>query len=404
MEAENMSSDFLNIAITPEEHVIDEAEKITFILTHSGINRVHLRHPGADEKAICRILESIPDSLYNRITIHSCHTLSSEYGVGIHHSSKDKVCDAFHKAVSISRSCHSIDEIKSYAPIYDYLFISPIFDSISKTGYRSNFTLDDNFKRAINQYRVVALGGITPHILSYLKHKGFAGAAMLGAIPWHEDMQTFKKFNVNQVSMVQFITDGTPEQCIKQAEEAIKGGVRWIQLRMKDAPEETVIATAKTILPLCRQTGTTFIINDNPSVALEVGADGVHLGKNDMPPRDARELLGADAIIGATANSLEDVKRILTEPIDYIGLGPLHFTGTKKNLSAVLGLDGVSAILDFMRQNRINIPVVVIGGITIQDIPDVINAGASGIAVSGAIAHAENIKQAARSFTNVILI
>ena len=403
MAVDIMPSEFLNIAITPEVPADDEAEKIVSLLTRSGISRVHLRHPGQSTDTVCRILADIPSSLRNRISVHSCHSLPQGYSVGIHHSSKDDWNHDGPKTVVLSRSCHSIAEIESYAlQGYDYLFLSPIFDSISKDGYGSNFVLDDNVSKSFADGRIIALGGVTPHNLDYVRRHGFAGAAMLGAIPWNEDMQIFKNFNLAHIYMVQFITDGTPEQCILQAREAIKGGIRWLQLRMKDTPEATVISTAKEIMPLCRQTGTTFIINDNPNVALEVGADGVHLGKNDMSPTEARNLLGPKAIIGATANCLEDVKRVSKQPIDYIGLGPLHFTGTKKNLSAVLGIDGVSSILDYMRHHDINKPVVVIGGITLQDIPDVIQAGAKGVAVSGAIAHAQDIEQAAKDFTSII--
>lgn len=121
-----------------------------------------------------------------------------------------------------------------------------------------------------------------------------------------------------------------------------------------------------------------------------------------MPPSEARRLLGSDAIIGATANSLDDVKAASNEPIDYIGLGPLHFTYTKKNLAAVLGFDGVASILDDMRSNSIDIPVVVIGGVTPDDIPALVKAGADGVAVSGAIAHADDISQAAHRFIELI--
>lgn len=121
-----------------------------------------------------------------------------------------------------------------------------------------------------------------------------------------------------------------------------------------------------------------------------------------MPPAEARKLLGQDAIIGATANNLDDIKTLAHAPIDYIGLGPLHFTGTKKNLADVLGIGGVTSILDYMRHNNIAIPVVVIGGITPADVPAVIKAGADGVAVSDAIAHADDITAAAKNFIDII--
>lgn len=401
MEVDAMSSVFWNIAITPEIPVKDEAAKITSLLTYAGFHRVHLRHPGATPEEIAAILSGVPSSLHHRISLHSCHVVPDMRRLGLHLSSKNTLSDAHSVGGLISKSCHSIEEVEASGAKYDYMFLSPVFDSLSKEGYASNFNLDAALRQAIGPHQVIALGGVTPQNIYKIKRAGFAGAAMLGTIPWTKDMDEFHRYALT-AHMVQFITDGTPEQCVQQTREAIKGGIRWVQLRMKDAAAETVKSTALEILPLCRRSGAIFIVNDHPQLALEIGADGVHLGKNDMPPAEARRLLGPEAIIGATANSLDDIKRVSREPIDYIGLGPLHFTGTKKNLADVLGIGGVSSVLDYMRCNDIDIPVVVIGGITVDDIPAVIKAGADGVAVSGAIAHASDIAEAARKFTDII--
>ncbi len=394
------SSDFWKIAITPEIPVSDEAGKIRHLLTHAGFTRVHLRHPGLTVAEVSSILVDIPASLHHRISVHSCHIDFRMSHVGLHLSSKHAIPTCHHGGM-LSKSCHSLTEVSALSDKCDYLFLSPIFDSLSKAGYTSRFSLDAGFRQAIRGRNVIALGGITPQNIYTVKRAGFAGAAMLGAIPWNKGINEFIQYNPTD-HMVQFITDGTPEQCVSQVREAVKGGVRWVQLRMKDAAPGVVKSTALSILPICRQAGAIFIINDHPHVALEVGADGVHLGKNDMPPSEARRLLGSDAIIGATANSLDDVKAASNEPIDYIGLGPLHFTDTKKNLAAVLGFDGVASILDDMRSNSIDIPVVIIGGVTPDDIPALVKAGADGVAVSGAIAHADNISQAAHRFIEII--
>lgn len=394
-----MLSNFCHIAITPEKPVADEAAKIAHLLTGGGFQRVHLRHPGADANEIATILRDVPSALLHRISVHSCNAQPDHRHTGLHLSSTDT--SALPTEGLLSKSCHSLDEIIALGGQYDYMFLSPIFDSLSKEGYKSNFTLDARLKDAVSLHQVIALGGINSQNLYTVKRAGFAGAAMLGAIPWEMEIDQFRHFRLTD-HMVQFITDGTPEQCVEQAREAIKGGVRWVQLRMKGASPEAVKAVANTIKPLCTQSGSIFIINDHPYVALEIGADGVHLGKNDMPPTEARKLLGQDAIIGATANSLDDIKKLAHAPIDYIGLGPLHFTGTKKNLADILGIGGVTSILDYMRHNNIAIPVVVIGGITPADVPAVIKAGADGIAVSGAIAHAEDIAAAAKNFIDII--
>ena len=112
--------------------------------------------------------------------------------------------------------------------------------------------------------------------------------------------------------------------------------------------------------------------------------DGVHLGQNDMNPAEARKILGADFIIGGTCNTYEDILKI-KDDVDYIGCGPFRFTTTKKNLAPVLGLDGYKEIVWNCRSNNINIPIVAIGGITAEDIPDILNAGPNGIALSGTI-------------------
>lgn len=402
MAVDIMTPRFCHIAITPEIPVEDEAEKIIHLLTHGGFERVHLRHPGASSQMIASIMKAIPTSLLPRVSVHSCNlSVDMPNLTGVHLSSKDHK-STFSCEGIISKSCHSLEEIDAEAESFDYLFLSPVYDSISKTGYRSRFNHESGLREVLSRHNnVIALGGVTPQNIYDLKKSGFAGAAMLGAIPWDLSIDAFKTYTVTD-NIVQFITDGTPHQCIQQTIKAVEGGIRWVQLRMKDATAEAVKQTAREILPLCRQTGTTFIINDNPYVALEVGADGVHLGKNDMPPSQARDILGSDAIIGATANCLDDIKRVAAQPIDYIGLGPLHFTGTKKNLAPVLGIEGVSEIIDYMRDNAINIPVVVIGGITVADVPSVIKAGADGVAVCGAIAHATDITKAAKSFIDII--
>lgn len=165
----------------------------------------------------------------------------------------------------------------------------------------------------------------------------------------------------------------------------LEGGGRWVQLRMKDTPEEKIIEAGKTIKPICESYGAVFTINDHPRIAIEVGADGVHIGKNDITPTEARRILGPDRIIGCTANTFEDIEQLSGYPIDYIGLGPYRFTTTKKNLSPVLGTEGYRRIFSQMEEHGIRIPVTVIGGIRLEDIPLLNDSGAKCYAVSGAI-------------------
>lgn len=186
--------------------------------------------------------------------------------------------------------------------------------------------------------------------------------------------------------MLQYISHFTPQ--ISYAEGirmALEGGCRWIQLRMKDAPAEEIIECAEDVLPLCRRHGAKFLLDDHVELVRQLGADGVHLGKNDMPVDEARKILGPDIIIGGTANTIEDIIRLHKQGADYIGCGPFRFTTTKKNLSQILGLDGYKSIVLKMKELGIDLPIVAIGGITVEDIPAVMGTGVSGIALSGAI-------------------
>lgn len=191
--------------------------------------------------------------------------------------------------------------------------------------------------------------------------------------------------------MIQFVTHTNERyDYIDGVRMALEGGCRWIQLRMKDASEEEVLKTAESTRKLCRQYDAVLILDDYVELVERSGADGVHLGKNDMPIDEARRLLGKNKIIGGTANTFEDAKRIYSAGADYIGCGPFRFTTTKKKLSPILGLDGYRCIIEQMTAYGINIPVIAIGGILLQDVPDIMQTGVSGVAISGAILNANN--------------
>jgi len=186
--------------------------------------------------------------------------------------------------------------------------------------------------------------------------------------------------------MLQFITHPSEKYSIaEEVQMAIEGGCRWIQLRMKDASDEEVREVALELIPMCKENDTFLIIDDRVELVNELKVSGVHLGKNDMDPMEARELLGPHAIIGITANTADDILAFKGKDVDYVGLGPYRFTETKKNLSPVLGTNGYHEIITAVRNADMDIPVVAIGGITIDDIPELIKTGINGIAVSGAI-------------------
>lgn len=203
--------------------------------------------------------------------------------------------------------------------------------------------------------------------------------------------------------MIQFITHSNNRYSyVDGARLALEGGCRWVQLRMKEATEAEFMAAAAEIGRLCKEHGATFVLDDHVEWVEKTGADGVHLGKNDMPIDEARKILGSDKIIGGTANTFEDVERLYRHGADYIGCGPFRFTTTKKNLSPVLGLEGYQHIVDQMKSHGINLPIVAIGGILESDIKSILATGVSGIAVSGGILNAENPAEEMQRFLKLV--
>lgn len=191
--------------------------------------------------------------------------------------------------------------------------------------------------------------------------------------------------------MLQFITHkagGYDE--LSGAEAVLKGGCEWVQLRMKDASDEEFLAVGRKLAELCRSFGARLILDDRVRLVEEIGADGVHVGKNDMPVDEVRRLLGPGRIVGATANSFEDIAAAAARGADYIGLGPFRFTRTKQKLSPILGLEGYRRVMAACRDAGNLLPVVAIGGITAEDIPAIMSTGVHGVAVSGGLLRAED--------------
>ena len=181
-----------------------------------------------------------------------------------------------------------------------------------------------------------------------------------------------------------FLTmDDAPIGAVQQVEAACRAGIKWIQLRMKHASDEEMLEAARAVMRVCAMWDCRLIVNDRVHVALEAGADGVHLGKEDMAVHAARGILGPDAIIGGTANTVEDVRELWRQGANYIGLGPYRFTTTKKNLSPILGLEGYRRIMGELRLEGFGLPVFAIGGIQSEEIASLVEAGCSGVAFSG---------------------
>jgi thiamine-phosphate pyrophosphorylase len=196
-----------------------------------------------------------------------------------------------------------------------------------------------------------------------------------------------------EISRLHYITTSA-----QAAELACRGGVRWVQLRVKNLPAAEWRQRALDVQAVCCHHGATLLINDNPALALEIGADGVHLGKQDMPPAEARALLGPDFIIGGTANTFADIEGLVAAGVEYIGLGPFRFTTTKEKLSPILGLRGYAEIMAQCRAAGFTTPVVGIGGVELADVAELLAAGLHGVAVSGAIGGAASPTEAAQLF------
>lgn len=191
--------------------------------------------------------------------------------------------------------------------------------------------------------------------------------------------------------MLQFITHANDcHDTVDGVREALAGGCRWVQLRMKHASDADLMAAGRIIRAMCSDCGATFVLDDRVHLVGELNADGVHLGKNDMPVDEARHIIGEDILIGATANTFADIQRAATAGADYIGLGPYRFTTTKEKLSPTLGTEGYSTIMALCRTAGIKLPVVAIGGITATDIHAIMRTGVNGIALSGAILNADD--------------
>ena len=185
---------------------------------------------------------------------------------------------------------------------------------------------------------------------------------------------------------LQYISQGeTVEKQLHNIHSALDAGCDWVQLRFKNQTPKNIFALAEAVKFLCEEYLASFIVNDDALLAQQITADGVHLGLSDMSIPEARAILGDAKIIGATANTFEDIVFQSKNGCDYIGLGPFQFTETKEKLSPFLGIEGYASVLNKMKLENISTPVYAIGGITLDNIESLVKTGIHGIAVSGMI-------------------
>lgn len=456
------------VLITLPGFVRGEAQAIC-ALQRSGAGIIHLRKPGADPTCLTRLLDELREAGadFGRLTLHGDEALTRRYGFGGIHLKGEELlrCAALRENASggqvpgvsgggvplrLSCSAHSWDEARRWAPAADYVWLSPLFDSISKAGYRSGIDIAGASRLLLDgrrtegagksapasgeafpfSGRIVALGGISPENIARVRMAGFGGAAVLGAL-WAgaadeasgsaadgkagrlSDARPLDTLDINKTlrnfgrldrrwkaagGTLQLISDGD----MAVAEAFLAGGGRWIQLRMKEASPGQIVARGREMAALCSRYGALLLLNDHPELVAAAGARGVHLGKSDMPPAQARTMLGESAIIGCTANTLEDILALSTQPADYIGLGPFRYTTTKKNLSPLLGEAGYRLILSAMRRQGLCIPVAAIGGVGSEDVETVMRTGVNGLAISGSIARSADPRTTTRILVEAI--
>ncbi len=191
------------------------------------------------------------------------------------------------------------------------------------------------------------------------------------------------------ISKLHYISQGkSPEEHLKNIQNACSSGAETVQLRLKNVEEQIVLETAKKVKEVTDNFQTRLIINDYYKVAIALKADGVHLGKTDACPNLVRKELASWQIIGGTANTLKDCEALIEKKVNYIGLGPFRFTNTKEKLSPVLGLAGYKVIIDELKTS---IPIIAVGGITLNDVESIIETGVYGVAVSSEITKNYNV-------------
>ena len=192
------------------------------------------------------------------------------------------------------------------------------------------------------------------------------------------------------IPKLHYISQGnSPKEHLDNIQKACTSGAELVQLRLKNVPayragrsEKKILKAATAAREITSHFQTRLIINDHYKIAKEVKADGVHLGKTDSCPTIARKYLYTWQIIGGTANTLQECETLIGKEVDYISLGPFRISTTKDNLASVLGLNGYTAIIEALKTET---PIIGAGGITTEDVSDILETGISGIAVSGEI-------------------
>ncbi len=369
------------IGITPEQTVFREQQRITAWLRSGAVQYFHIRKPQFTEAQLRDYLAAFPADVRERLTLHDHHTLVLEMGIGgVHLNGRNPVLAKGLEGKRVSASCHSIEEFAERQGQCAYCFLSPVFDSVSKQGYASAFSADvlkKAFADGILNDKAVALGGVTREKIALLQEIGFSACASAGDL-WALPQAMFITHHNERYSY------------LDSARMALNNGLRFIQLRMKEASDDEVLALADRLRPLCDEKAALLTVDDRIHL-LETGLfDGVHVGKNDIPVAEAKKITGSRFLLGATCNTPADALKAIADGADYLGVGPFRYTETKKNLAPVLGLEGYANLTDILQQQGQSIPVYAIGGITTADLNTLKQTGIYGIALSGVLLNSDD--------------
>lgn len=376
------------IGITPEEKVFREQERISNILRCGAVNYFHIRKPHFSEQEMRNYLEAFALDIRKRLSLHDHFRLAEEMQIGgIHLNRRNPILPDNFNGQRISISCHSVEEVLEWKERCDYYFLSPIFNSISKQGYKSKFppeTLTALFREGVLDEKCCALSGVTHDKLQVLKEMGFSSAAMLSSL-WELPKTIYishQNSHFNYISGVQ---------------EALRGGIRFVQLRMKESSDEEVLAAARQLRNECDEHAALLTVNDRIHLLDSGLFDGVHVGRKDMPVAEAKKLTRNRYLLGATCNTFEEIVDAVQKGADYIGLGPFRFTETKKNLAPILGLAGYKRIMEMLRNANLSIPIYAIGGIALNDLTAIKATQVHGIALSSTILSSPNPQETVHS-------
>lgn len=192
------------------------------------------------------------------------------------------------------------------------------------------------------------------------------------------------------------IIEGVGDEALALASSVIEGGCRFVQYREKRAPRSEILETARRIVTLAHQHEALVVVNDHVDVALLAKAGGVHLGASDLPPIEARTLLGPEAVVGATAHDRAGLDAAIDQQVDYVGLGTIFPSPSKPDLPA----RGVSLIRDLAP--HCGVPLYAIGGISASRALECLEAGAAGVAVASAVTGAEDVSVATREILDAV--